>query len=69
MMRSALPTTFAAVLIPSLRRTATSKDSAARVLEAVVFREILKPLTAGLGPLAEIAAEPIADKLAGVTKR
>ncbi len=34
-----------------------------------MFREILKPLTAGLGPLAEIAAAPIADTLAGIGKR
>lgn len=39
------------------------------MVEAIVFREILKPLIAGLGPLAEIATAPIADKLAGIGKR
>jgi hypothetical protein len=69
---SALPTTSIAAnlchpeLVEGQRQ---SKDSAVRALEAIVFRDILKPLTAGLGPLAEIAAEPIADRLAGVGKR
>jgi len=42
---------------------------ATRTVEAIVFREILKPLTANLGALADIATEPIADRLAGLPKR
>jgi len=34
-----------------------------RIAEAVVFREILKPLTRGLGPVGEIAVESVADAL------
>jgi hypothetical protein len=50
--------------------TSTAADlTPVRMLEATVFREILKPLTAGLGPLAEAATAPIADKLAGIGKR
>ena len=33
------------------------------VLDAVLFREILKPLAQGLGPLAEIALGAVADEL------
>jgi hypothetical protein len=32
-------------------------------LQAIVFREILKPLAAGLGPVGEIAVGSVADKL------
>ena len=51
--------------------TSTAADLApvVRTVEAIVFREILKPLAAGLGPLAEIATAPIADAVAGVRKR
>jgi hypothetical protein len=40
-----------------------------RALEAIVFREVLRPLVAGLGPLAETVVEPLADRLAGVRER
>lgn len=33
------------------------------VMNAVLFREILKPLAAGLGPLGEIATGAVADDL------
>jgi hypothetical protein len=33
------------------------------VLNAVLFREILKPLVQGLGPVAEIALGSVADDL------
>jgi hypothetical protein len=33
------------------------------VLDAMLFREILKPLARGLGPLAEIALGAVADEL------
>lgn len=32
-------------------------------LEAVVFREILKPLAAGLGPVGDVAIGSVADTL------
>jgi hypothetical protein len=57
---SASPTTSTAV---------EPRAAAARTLEALVFREILKPLTAGMGPVAELALGPLADRLAGVPKR
>lgn len=33
------------------------------VMSAVLFREILKPLAAGLGPVGEIALGAVADEL------
>jgi hypothetical protein len=32
-------------------------------VSAVLFREILKPLAAGLGPVAEVAIDGVADRL------
>jgi hypothetical protein len=40
-----------------------ARAAATSALEAVVFREILKPLAAGLGPVGEIAVGSVADKL------
>jgi hypothetical protein len=34
-----------------------SSAPATRALEAVLFSEILKPLTAGLGPIGDVAIE------------
>jgi len=42
---------------PQTRTVATS------ALEAIVFREVLKPLAAGLGPVGEVALESVADTL------
>jgi hypothetical protein len=39
------------------------RRAAASALEAIVFREILKPLAAGLGPVGESALGAVADKL------
>ncbi len=41
------------------RADMTARD----VLNAVLFREILKPLAQGLGPVAEIALGSVADDL------
>jgi hypothetical protein len=46
--------------------TATAADPAVRVaaqntLNAIVFREILKPLADGLGPVGEIVVGRVAD--------
>jgi hypothetical protein len=46
-----------------------ARDAAANVLTAVVFREILKPLAAGLGPLGEMAAGSVADAIFARPKR
>jgi hypothetical protein len=32
-------------------------------VNAIVFREILKPLAAGLGPLGETAVDAVADRI------
>ncbi len=32
-------------------------------LDAVIFREILKPLAAGLGPVGETAVDALADRV------
>jgi hypothetical protein len=40
-----------------------ARDAAVRAVEAVVFREVLKPLAAGLGPVGEVAVGSVADKL------
>jgi len=37
--------------------------SAREVMSAVLFREILKPLAAGLGPVGEIVLGSVADEL------
>jgi hypothetical protein len=38
---------------------AAAKDA----IEAIVFREILKPLAAGLGPVGEVAIGSVADSI------
>ncbi|HEY6236158.1 MAG TPA: hypothetical protein VIW69_13750 [Candidatus Elarobacter sp.] len=38
-------------------------DTARDVMTSVLFREILKPLVRGLGPVAEIALGSVADDL------
>jgi hypothetical protein len=53
---SGLPTTCSAA-------GGDARAAATSALEAVVFREILKPLAAGLGPVGEIAMGSVADKL------
>jgi hypothetical protein len=40
-----------------------SKGAPQDVLNAILFREILKPLVHGLGPVAEIALGSVADDL------
>jgi hypothetical protein len=42
---------------------ADARAAAASALEAIVFREILKPLAAGLGPVGETAIGSVADTL------
>ena len=40
---------------------ASARDTARDVMNALLFREILKPLVQGLGPVAEIALGSVAD--------
>lgn len=46
-----------------------ARAAATHAVQAILFREILKPLAANLGPLAEVALGPVADRIAGVVKR
>jgi len=39
----------------------SARDTARDVMNALLFREILKPLVQGLGPVAEIALGSVAD--------
>lgn len=61
---SASPTTCTA---PEQTRAA-ARDAAARVVTALLFREALKPLAAGLGPVAETALGAVADSFATRTR-
>jgi len=40
-----------------------TRAAATSALEAIVFREILKPLAAGLGPVGDLALGSVADSL------
>jgi hypothetical protein len=40
-----------------------ARDVATRTFQAIVFREILKPLAAALGPVGDIATSSVADAL------
>jgi hypothetical protein len=40
-----------------------TRAAAASTLEAIVFREVLKPLASGLGPVGDVALESVADSL------
>jgi len=54
--------------------TCTAPDAASRaattnVLAAIVFREVLKPLAAGLGPVGEVAVGTVADAIFAPARR
>ena len=53
---SASPTT-------SIAADAASARAVTATLDAVLFREILKPLAAGLGPVGETAVALVADRV------
>jgi hypothetical protein len=55
----ASPTTSSAAESP----LADERRAAEQIAQAVLFREVLKPLAAGLGPVGELAAEHVADTL------
>ena len=59
----ASPTTFTAADPRADERRALAQTDARAVMSAVLFREILKPLTQGLGPVGEIALGAVADEL------
>lgn len=44
-------------------------DAVRGTLEAVLFREILKPLANALGPVGDVALGPLAETLARTPKR
>jgi hypothetical protein len=44
-------------------RIAEQRAAAEQIAESLIFREILKPLAQGLGPVGEIAAGNVADAL------
>lgn len=50
---------------PTIRSTAESgaRAAATNVLSAILFREILKPLAAGLGPMGEVAIGSVTDTI------
>jgi hypothetical protein len=58
----ASPTTSIAAE-PGVTLSLSKGDTARDVMNAVLFREILKPLVQGLGPVAEIALGSVADDL------
>jgi hypothetical protein len=53
--------------VASIPSRAAADDERARIarttVSAVLFREILKPLAAGLGPVGETALDRVADDL------
>jgi hypothetical protein len=55
----ALPTTSSA----ADPRVADERRAAEQIAQAVLFREVLKPLAEGLGPVGELAAANVADTL------
>ena len=54
---------------PTISTAADRVVSARDVASAVLFREILKPLARGLGPVGEIALGAVADSLFVKTPR
>ena len=59
----ASPTTSTAPDPRAGERRALAQTDARAVMSAVLFREILKPLAQGLGPVGEIALGAVADEL------
>ena len=51
--------------IPPLPATSpkAARDVATRTIQAIIFREILKPLASALGPVGDIATNSVADSL------
>lgn len=45
-----------------------ARDATLQTASAVLFREILRPLAAGLGPIGDVAIEPLAERLARIRK-
>ena len=54
---------------PTTSTAADARERAQDVAAALLFREILKPLSRGLGPVGEIALGAVADSLFAKTKR
>lgn len=58
-MRCSAPPTTCSVIAPR----EAAQQAAREVAGAVLFREILKPLARGLGPVGEAAVDAVADAL------
>jgi hypothetical protein len=49
--------------------TSDTRAAATNALEAIVFREVLEPLAAALGPVGDVAVGTVADALFARPKR
>jgi hypothetical protein len=49
--------------VPSAADAPPAQPAAADALQAIVFGEILKPLSAALGPVGDIAVEALSQQL------
>ena len=58
-----MATQSSGVQLPCVAAQPDASKVATHAIEAVVFREILKPLTAGRSPVAETALGSVADSL------
>jgi hypothetical protein len=56
------------VQVPCVAAPSDASKFAASAVEAIVFREVLKPLTAALGPVGDVAIGSVADALFGRPK-
>ncbi len=54
----------AAITEPTTPAVASAaRDAATNALDAIVFREILKPLASALGPIGDVALGQVADSV------
>jgi hypothetical protein len=58
-----MATQVSGVQVPRVAARPDASTVATNAIEAVVFREILKPLAESLGPVAETALDSVADSL------
>jgi hypothetical protein len=58
-----MATQCSGVQVPCVAAQPDASKLATNAIEAVVFREILKPLAEGLGPVGETALDSVADSL------
>ena len=58
-----MATQVSGVQLPRVAAEPDASKVATNAIEAVVFREILRPLAEGLGPVGETALDSVADSL------